>query len=679
MPKDAKQNILLLNPPGNKNYLRDGYCSSVAKGRYFWPPTDLIAISAVLGDDFFNIHILDCIAESLMHGDVLNYIEKNKIGILISQVASASKKTDLLLLKYVKESFPDIKIVLNGEYALKIPEQVLNKYDFVDAVIHDYTSEDIKAYLLNGDNIYGAVSYRRGSENILHTGKPEREIAFSGTPRHDLLKMDIYNLPWAKRLPVTATVTSFGCPFSCSFCVAGTYNYKERSVSDVIKELKLITQLGIKEVYFLDSLFTANKKRTIELCEKIVSEGMDISWSCLSRVNTYDEDVLSAMKRARCHTIQLGIESGSDEVLKKIKKGFKVKDVEKAVYLANKFKINVDGFFILGFPDETKEQINATINLAERLDFNFVSFQLAMPLKGTELESTIVGIDDISFDDAENAVSINKNFTIAELKKIQRRANLAYYFRLKFILRQVAKVESFTDFKSKFYQAMGLIIPKKNNARRISKHEAFKRLLNRYKEKSPKVYWYIRLKKSFYDSWLWNILYLLPPKGKIYDLGCGFGLLGNLCYEINGDRVSLEGVDLDEKRIKNAKAIIRNTSCVKFKVQNILDIDFSDGHAATLTDFLHHIPFELQNKIIKRIYDTLPQGGSLLIKEISSKNVSKFKYYFALLLEKVLYPFGSIYYRREEEIYNFLKNTGFDKIEIINMSPHNIILCEKGK
>src|SRR3990167_2567917 len=148
MPKDAKQNILLLNPPGNKNYLRDGYCSSVAKGRYFWPPTDLIAISAVLGDDFFNIHILDCIAESLMHGDVLNYIEKNKIGILISQVASASKKTDLLLLKYVKESFPDIKIVLNGEYALKIPEQVLNKYDFVDAVIHDYTSEDIKAYLL---------------------------------------------------------------------------------------------------------------------------------------------------------------------------------------------------------------------------------------------------------------------------------------------------------------------------------------------------------------------------------------------------------------------------------------------------------------------------------------------------------------------------------------------------
>jgi len=671
-----KQRILLLNPPGDKNYLRDGYCSSVAKGDYFFPPADLLAISGVLGDERFDVFIMDCIAEDLLPADVLNSVEANRAEAVIAQVATASKDADLRLLKEIKTVFPGIKIMVNGEYALKAPAEVMLRNSFIDAVIHDYTSAEIGAYLSGEDKAYATITRRASTGIEERSGDLGAEMIFAGIPRHDLIRKELYRLPWAKRHPVTCVITSFGCPFNCAFCVAGTYKYKKRDIESVIQELKSISGLGIKEVYFLDSLFTGDKKRTIDLSRRMLEEKIDITWSCLGRVNTYDEDVLAAMKSAGCHTIQLGVESGSDEMLKKVRKGFFVADIEKAVKMANKYGINVDGFFIIGAPGERKEHIAATIDLAKRLDFNLVSFQLAMPLKGTDFEKGSL-LPDVAFDDAENAVSINENFTIDELKKLQQKANMAYYFRPAYILRQLFRVSGWSDFKLKAAQALKLLIPSKSSFKPVAGRKEFRDVLERYRKHSFRTYWYMRLKRSFYDSWMWEILYRLPSVGKIYDLGSGFGLLDILHAEMGRGRIFVQGLDMDEKRTRIARQVAGENLPVRFMIADALNVNFADADAVVVTDFFHHIPYELQNRMIERIYSALPAGGRLIIKEITGKDVDPLKYYFAFILEKLLYPFDKICYREEAEFRGYLEKLGFSRVEVKNIPPHNIILCEK--
>lgn len=672
MTPETKKNVLLLNPPGDQNFLRDNYCSSIAKGRYFFPPTDIILMSGLFDPARFNVHILDCIAEGLMVADVLNYAEKHAIDAVIAQVASASKDIDLLTIRSIKACRPGTVLMVNGEYALSVPETVLEKHPFIDAIIHDYTSADIPEFIIGSGAACPSLSCRQsGAIRRFTPAAKGKTFELKATPRHDLLKK-LYKLPWAQRLPLTGTVTSFGCPFSCNFCVAGSYDYKARPVDDVIRELHFIQQQGFKEVYFLDSLFTVDRKRTLELCRRMVDEKIDLTWSCLSRVNTFNEETLEAMKKAGCHSIQLGIESGNDDILKGVSKGFKVRDIEKAVTMASRQGINADGFFILGFPGESREQMEQTIDLAKRLPFNLVSFQLAMPLKGTALEVKNITDNDLTFDDADNAVSLNDKFSVAELKGIQRKATLQYYFRPSFIWRQLKQITGLDILKLRMEQAAALLFSVNKNRADMEQHPGLKRVVERYAPVSAKVYWYMRLKAYFYHSWLWDVIHALPVYGKVYDLGCGYGPIGAALSELHGNRIRVEGVDANQKRIDGAQKMAQGNPNLEFRVGDILQCDFSDATGVVLTDFLHHVPLELQNQCLKRIFDTLPAGGVVVIKEITSAAMDK-SHYLALLIEKILYPFDTICYREESEITGYLKNLGFLKVEIINKFPHYIV------
>jgi radical SAM superfamily enzyme YgiQ (UPF0313 family) len=210
-------------------------------------------------------------------------------------------------------------------------------------------------------------------------------------PARDLLPMDKYiPLPnQYKRKPVANLMALRGCPYQCTFCSANAVfgcSLRMRSAQRVYDEIKqLVDTYGIREISFWDDTLTVNKKWLHELCDLIISNHLDITWSCYARVNTVDLDLLKKMKKAGCWNIFYGIESGNQELLDRIKKGITLDQIRNAVKLTKKAGIEVRGSFMIALPGETPEMAHKTIDFAIELDPDYAQFSITTPYPGTEL------------------------------------------------------------------------------------------------------------------------------------------------------------------------------------------------------------------------------------------------------------------------------------------------------
>lgn len=134
--------------------------------------------------------------------------------------------------------------------------------------------------------------------------------------------------------------------------------YKRRSLVNVLRELKQIRSWGITEILFQDAVFTHDEGYTQGLCEEM--EGLGLKWTCLARADQVNPQLLKRMKRAGCHTIQFGVESGNEEILRRIKRGLDKEMIRQAIAWCREVGIRTHGFFILGFPEETEESLRET-------------------------------------------------------------------------------------------------------------------------------------------------------------------------------------------------------------------------------------------------------------------------------------------------------------------------------
>ena len=187
---------------------------------------------------------------------------------------------------------------------------------------------------------------------------------------------------------MTTMITSRGCPFNCGYCDQSVFGRKWRCHSPeyVISEISYLKkQYGIDFISFEDDNFLLSKQRTIEICRGMIGKSLNIEWSCLGRVNEVDDEVLSLMRQAGCKTVYIGIESGSERILKLINKRLSIDEYRKGIKLIKKYGINVTGSFILGVPSETKEDIDRTIDLALSLPLDGISFFTYTPYPKTPL------------------------------------------------------------------------------------------------------------------------------------------------------------------------------------------------------------------------------------------------------------------------------------------------------
>ena len=204
-------------------------------------------------------------------------------------------------------------------------------------------------------------------------------------PLHHLLPLDRYLMPMIKG-PYTFIVTSRGCPAGCSFCIKHVnyqYSVRLRSPEKLIKEIDLLHQLGVRHINMYADLFTVNRDQVVGLCKSLIENGSKISWTCNSRVDYVDREMLALMGKAGCSMIAWGIESGSEMVLKKIHKGYRMEQTTQSLQWARQAGIKNWGYFIIGLPGETVETIRQTMDLSKKLPLDIVLFHVAAPYPGT--------------------------------------------------------------------------------------------------------------------------------------------------------------------------------------------------------------------------------------------------------------------------------------------------------
>src|SRR5262249_45016445 len=171
----------------------------------------------------------------------------------------------------------------------------------------------------------------------------------------------------------TFMLSSRGCPHRCTFCLwPGTMvgrDFRARRAESVVDEMEhLVKQHGVDDIYFDDDTMTIDRERILTMCRLIRERNLKVHWISMGRDDTVDEELLTAMRGAGCDNVYLGVESGSQEILKRLKKGIQLPQIERAFRIARKVGIRTQAFFMLGGPGETKQTLKETIEFAIKID-----------------------------------------------------------------------------------------------------------------------------------------------------------------------------------------------------------------------------------------------------------------------------------------------------------------------
>jgi radical SAM superfamily enzyme YgiQ (UPF0313 family) len=441
--------ILLLNPPAPHLFIRDYYCSFESKADYYWPPQDLLILSGLLSKEF-DIYVIDGIFEKISLEKIVEFIENKKIETLIFTTGTATLKFDKEFIEKIKEK-TGVYTIASAGILKYTPELFFKKLNFLDAIFTDFTEREIIEFLKNrkSEKQWNTIYYKKDKQIISPIKKYNRIFSYP-PPLLELFPYKKYKIPIAKKHPFAVVITSLGCPYKCRFCTIANYGVKYREIENVIEEFEKLKKMNIKEILFQDPTFTVNSKYLTSLLNKMIEKKYNFSFSCNSDINSMNEEKIKLLKQAGCHTVNIGLESGDDNILKLYNKQLNTKKAVEIVNLFKKYKIRTLGYFIIGLPGETGETIKKTIDFALSLDVDYASFAIATPDVGSDLRKEAIEKgwieEDIDFfDSTENPVLNIPDLPKEEIIALRNLAERKFYFRLKYILKKLKNPSEFLE------------------------------------------------------------------------------------------------------------------------------------------------------------------------------------------------------------------------------------------
>lgn len=442
--------IILFNPPApaEKQYIREGRCTQEAGiwGTQ-WPPVTLASAAALLEKDGHLVRAFDFPAIGRNAGDLQKILLELRPDFAFWTTGTPTLQSDLAVGRLLKNVSPLTVTGVMGTHVTVRPEEALHEaaIDLVvrgepEAVIREICGKTRADWpLIRG------ISYRTANGEYQHN----QEAGFLAAPEipapaWQTLSALPYRLPFKGR-PFLIVAPIRGCPFPCSFCTASIYygrQLRKRPVSQVLDEIETnISQLRISDFFIWADTFTADKKYVAEFCEEILQRRLMISWTCNSRVDTVDRQLLALMKRAGAWMISFGLESADDEILKKTGKGITAAQSRAAVSAARQTGIRTAGHFILGLPGETPASMQKTLNFALSLPLDIAQFYAAAPFPGTRLyqEAREQGwlLHDSLFSQGQAAMNL-PGLSPTAVDQFRQHAYRKFYLRPTTILRLLA-------------------------------------------------------------------------------------------------------------------------------------------------------------------------------------------------------------------------------------------------
>jgi radical SAM superfamily enzyme YgiQ (UPF0313 family) len=451
--------ILLLNPPGNVFFIRDIYCSYSSKANYYWPPTDLLVLSGILSTEH-QVQVLDANVLGLSPEQAYSKIMETDVDTLVFVTGTASLRADLGFVRRIKEK-KGVLTIASGGVLLFEGQRIMEANPFLDAILLDFSSNDILAYLNKPDGIIPNLIYREGNQLQVGERKWGKGPFSYPLPRHELFPLKKYSSSHVRRFPFTRVMTALGCPHRCAFCIGYSLGYKLRDMENIIQELQYVTSLGIREIIFADLNFIVSKSRTMELCDRLIENKVNISWSCNARVNSFDEKLLQKMKQAGCHGLKIGVESANDHILKRYHKGFGLQEIRDGFVLCQKHKIRPLGYFIIGLPGETEASTLNTIQLAKELDCAFASFAIATPDYGTPLRDEAIKNGWLTrtnedFNNSIDAILNTEMLATENVIRLRKQAVKEFYARPGYMLKSLLGTPSFHSLMAQIKDGLSL-------------------------------------------------------------------------------------------------------------------------------------------------------------------------------------------------------------------------------
>ncbi len=479
--------ILFVNPPAPDGgiWIRSQHrVGRRSREGMVWPQVSLAQLAALFPDK--RVEVVDAIALRMDWATFERLLEEKRPRYYVTQVTAPTLRNDMYgtflarslgattiafgthvtpIPRETMRAFPTLDFALRGEPELTLRELV----DTLDSLAAGaplpegwpWVEPDVRARLVRlfadadpdwrpawatepliRESALAAIRglvWRNGDGIVVNPDRPFiRHLDDLPLPRHDLLPLKKYRAPLVGG-PYAFIVTSRGCPGGCRFCIKHVsygQSVRLRSPENILAELELLVGLGVRHIHMYADLFTVSREQVMGLCEGILERGLRIRWTCNSRVDFVDPEMLRTMARAGCWMISWGIESGSEEVLRRAGKGIRLEQVEQALRWAKEAGIRNWGYFIIGLPGETEETIQQTIRLALRLPLDLALFHIAAPYPGSPLFFEVVekgwfrpGVRWEQVDMDRSTVLDYPHLRAEELERWARRAFRAWALR----------------------------------------------------------------------------------------------------------------------------------------------------------------------------------------------------------------------------------------------------------
>ena len=462
-----RKNLLFLNPPAPVPVIRDYYCSKTSRTNHLFPPIDFIMQSGALCLEY-DLHFIDAVRDKLTETGTIEAIEIIDPQVVFFLAGAVNHPSDIEFVAKLHK--PDRIFIGTGDIFISEPKTWLEKFPFISAIPLDFTNNDILCYLKGEHHLIQRMAYRTDPGNIVEAchSVPSKTIDLP-VPRHDLFLDKRYRFPFSRHHKFSVILTDFGCPYKCSFCVMASLPYRCRAKDMIIDELNRLHKLEIREFFWVNQTFGIKKNQSVEILKQMEKFSPLFSWTAFSRPDVVDETLIAGMKKAGCHTIILGVESGSEEILERYKKDYTLDQVKDAFALCRRHRIRTVGTFILGLPEETEETVRQTISLSRKIGCDFASFHVAVPRSNTDLRKEAIKTgrisrEDYSMDQSGSYISfVPKGMDRSALIRLKKKAVLGFYLRPGYLLRQLLSIRNIYEGFNMILQALFLIINNDGN------------------------------------------------------------------------------------------------------------------------------------------------------------------------------------------------------------------------
>ncbi len=444
---------LLFNPPSG-NYIRDDRCQVPADAisSSLRAPMDLLYCATILENRGYRCRLVDYPGAGRGLEEYLRDLREFAPDLVLASVTTPTLPEDMRCLEAAKRLRPGALTIAKGAHFIVRDDEAMARYPQLDVAVRNELEkavDEIAAGLPRAE--IAGITWRDGRSVRRNPDRPQiRDLDWLPLPNRRLLDNSLYVRPDTNEKQATI-VTSRGCPKSCTFCLVKVVTGRpigRRSPRSIAAEIEsCVRDFNITNFYFRADTFTWYHEWVSEICDLILARGLRVNWVSNSRADTLTDELLAKMRAAGCWMLGLGIESGSEEILRRIKKGITKDDARRAAELCRRNGIKTYNFFILGFPWDDERTVAETVDFAIELNSDFVEFHTAYPFPGTELDETAKNLGlfeaaDIHGSDVMTSPMRTLHLSSERVGELRRQAIRRYYLRPSYVSRTLSGIRS---------------------------------------------------------------------------------------------------------------------------------------------------------------------------------------------------------------------------------------------